>query len=314
MVSCSRHEFVAVRIVLKLNIISWNIRHLRMEKVNTYIAQILEQVDTGHVMFFYENKCSNDMGRAFVNAIGTPLTKSAGAGSMRLTWKAHAYAVGTNEFVWIVWSNQCTTGPRSRTGAGQPFTIQLTPQHSEDGPLREWGAKALKSSLNATILSNLSVGRGKFRTPAVVHLTITKPDGTTKTIRIASWHAPGPAQGSAPLLNYYFQTALKNKIDLFIGDFNMTGLDTETSRVSLPLTLHRTNQSTTITASGPVAHEEGLDLVYIDAARIAPGLIVGGNQIGAAVVSVLPKPASMSYQEAFDLSDHLPILVRLKRL
>ena len=299
---------------MKLNIISWNIRHLRMEKVTTYLAHLLTQLDTGHIMFFYENKSSNDMGREFVDAIGNPLKLSPGAGSMRLEWGGSRYPVGTNENVWVIYSSKCTTGAKSRLGQGQPFTIAVQPNQSYDAELRDAGVKALKASLNVTVMSSIASQKAKFRTPAVFNVVLGKPDGSSKTVRIASWHAPGPAQGSAPLLNYCFQTLLQGKIDLFVGDFNITGLDEQTSKVSLPMTLHRTNASTTYTAAGPVAHNEGFDLVYVDAARIAPGTVVGGTQIGRAVVSVLPKPASLSYEEAFDLTDHLPVLVTLKHL
>jgi hypothetical protein len=299
---------------MKLNIISWNIRHLRMEKVNLYLATILKQLDAGHVMFFYENKEDNVLGRAFVDAIGNPLTLSDGAGSMRLTWAGIAYQVGTNENVWIVYSNSCTTGPNSKSNMGVPFTITVTANHTYDDTLKQVGAKALKSSTNETVMANLAQGKGKFRIPALVHIIINKPDGSSKTIRVASWHAPGPAQGSSPLLNYYFQTTLAGHIDLFVGDFNMTGVGGQTRNVQLPLTLHRTNTSTTLTEAGPVPHEEGLDLVYMDAARIASGTVVGGGQIGRATVSVIPKPANKTFPQTFELSDHLPVLVTLKGL
>ena len=117
-----------------------------------------------------------------------------------------------------------------------------------------------------------------------------------------------------PLLNQVFQTLLLDQIDLFISDFNMTGLDETPSKVPLPLTLYRTSSSTTYTKNGPVDHEEGLDLVYVDAARIAPGVAVSDTQIGRAVVSVLPKPSTISFEDAFNLTDHLPVLVTLKHL
>ncbi len=67
---------------MKLNLISWNIRHLRMDKVVEYLDHILQQVDSGHVMFFYENKTCNALDKEFVNAIGKPLTNSKTAGSI----------------------------------------------------------------------------------------------------------------------------------------------------------------------------------------------------------------------------------------
>ena len=34
---------------MRLNIISWNIRHLRWEKAQQYLKEILTQVDAGHI-------------------------------------------------------------------------------------------------------------------------------------------------------------------------------------------------------------------------------------------------------------------------
>jgi hypothetical protein len=301
---------------MKLNIISWNIRHLRADKVEKYLKLILHQLNAGHVMFFYEHKNIQGqlLGREFVDAIGGNLLKSKAAGSMRLGWTGYRYDVDTNEFVWIVYSSKCTTGPKSSVTEGQPFTIAHKACHEYDNALREVGRKALSTSMNETIMSDRASKTAKFRIPAVVHFRITKPDGSMKTVRIASWHAPGPAKATAPLLNYHFQRLLRGEIDLFIGDFNMTGIGPDPRVANLPMTLQRTNTSTTLTASGPVAHEEGFDLVYIDAATIAPGIAAQGTQIGKAFVSVIPKPDSVSYEEMYDLSDHLPVLVTLKSL
>jgi hypothetical protein len=300
---------------MKLNVISWNIRHLRMDKVKEHLAQILAQVDAAHLMFFYENKDSNPLGGDFVSALGEPLSKSKGAGSMRLEWAGVKYPVGTNENVLIVYSKKCTTGPKSKQGEGLEFTIQVKALDGEyKGMLTDLGLNALKSSCNLTIMSNLAQGKTEFRVPAVVQVTLTKPKGDTKDLRIAAWHAPGPAQGSAPLLNYCFQTYLHNKIDLFVGDFNMTGLDANPSGVNLPLSLFRTNSSTTITPNGPVQHPEGLDLVYGDGLRLANGAAVGPSQIGRANVSVVPLPPGVNFQDAYALSDHRPVLVTLKGL
>lgn len=120
--------------------------------------------------------------------------------------------------------------------------------------------------------------------------------------------------GSAPLLNYVFQTYLKEFVDLFIGDFNMTGLGSDTRTVNLPMTLHRTHGSTTITKAGPVGHEEGLDFVYRNAATLSDGSMATGVMIGRATVSVVPKPVSLSYEQAFDVSDHRPIMITIKGL
>ena len=107
------------------------------------------------------------------------------------------------------------------------------------------------------------------------------------------------------------------------------------------MTLLRTGKSTTYTETGPVKHEEGLDLVYANASTIgeppkelvmqdvssksesielgsvlntAPSVSAQGTQIGTAFVCVLPKPEDIPYDKAFKLSDHLPVLVQLKGL
>ena len=168
---------------MKLNLISWNIRHLRMDKVKKYIDHILLQVDSGHVMFFYENKSKNDTGKEFVDAIGDPLTKSASAGSMRLEWGGLRYSVGTNENVWINYSKSCTIGDKSKIFTqGSPFTITVRAEHSHDGILQTEGMNALKNSRNVTIMSKISMLETEFRTPAIVHIIIDKPDGKSKTI------------------------------------------------------------------------------------------------------------------------------------
>lgn len=299
---------------MRLNIISWNIRHLRWEKVDKYISDILRQVDAGHIMFFYENKQSNGMGREFVDAIGNGLGGSTATGSTRLEWGGYSYSVGTNENVWVIYSKKCKTGPKSKHGPGQEFSLTLFPQHKHDSDLYSKGMAELKASSNVTILSALSVGQGDFRIPAVCNFTITKPDKTTKTIRLASWHAPGPATGAAPLLNYVFQQLLKSEVDLFIGDFNMTGLSEYGNTVNLPLTLHRTHTSTTITEKGPVAHNEGFDLVYRNCTTLfAAGQAATATMIGRASVGVVPVPDN-NFVKAFELSDHRPIIVTLKEL
>jgi hypothetical protein len=285
-----------------------------MDKVQSYLAHLIWQVEDGHVIFFYENKQTNNLGREFVDAIGNGLNGNTSSGSTRLTWGGLSYQVGTNENVWIVFSKTCTTGPSSKQGSGLPFSIAVTAQHGLDGALQNAGLQALKTSMNNTIMSNLSMGKAEFRTPAIVHITITKPNGSIKVVRVAAWHAPGPAQGSAPLLNETYQRLLHGHVDIFLGDFNMTGLDTTPSRVPLPLTLRPTGGSTTLTANGPVPHQEGLDLVYMDSTRLGAGTVVNGNQIGNAYVCSLGKPNHLTYQEAYDLSDHLPILVTLKEL
>lgn len=299
---------------MRLNIISWNIRHLRWEKVTDYLKDILSQTESGHIMFFYENKQSNEMGKEFVDVFEKGLAGSTATGSARLAWGGCRYPVGTNENVWTVFSKSCKTGPKSKFGMGQDFSLSVAAQHQYDKLLAREGDAALEASSSITIRSARSVGQGDFRIPAVFHFTLTKPNGAAKTIRIAAWHAPGPATGAPPLLNYVFQQHLKKEVDLFVGDFNMTGLGEDQRTVNLPMKLCETHTSTTITKSGPVQHEEGLDLVYRNKKTLLPpGVAVNHKMIGRATVGVVPVPGN-DYEKAFELSDHRPILITLKGL
>ena len=300
---------------MRLNIVSWNIRHLRWKKVEDYLEGILKQVDAAHVMFFYENKQRNEIdGLEFIDKIHTGLMDSNGTGSSRVAWRASKCDVGTREYVWVVYSSSCRTGPKSKFGEGQTFTLALERQERYDKRLKSAMEDALTLSRNATVEASRTMKQDDYRIPAVVHLTLTKPDGSTKLIRVAAWHAPGPAKGCAALLNSAFQTCLKDIVDLFIGDFNMTGLGTDPRTVNLPMRLHRTNASTTITKEGPVDHEEGFDLVYRNDATLSDGSMATGVMIGRAAVSVVPKPELMSYEEAFKISDHRPVMITIKGL
>jgi hypothetical protein len=296
-----------------LNLISWNIEHLRMEKVEMYLDDIIEQVAVGHVLFLYENKLGNTrMARPFVDMLGGGLSardQKATTVSKRTKWNGHLYDVGTNEGVWIVYSSEFVSS------VGNFCYLRLKAKHDFDADLRRVGGQAHASCQSNTVLSNRSVGKTDFRIPAVVNLWIDKQDGSRSGIlRVAAWHAPGPSEGSAHLLNEAFQKYLEPYIDLFLGDFNLTGLDNLGGSIKLQptLKLHRTNQSTTISAAGPVGHAEGYDLVYRHKKTL--GGAASNKALGRAEVSVIPIPASMNYQEASKISDHRPILVTVRGL
>ncbi|WP_145962952.1 hypothetical protein [Mangrovicoccus ximenensis] len=116
-----------------------------------------------------------------------------------------------------------------------------------------------------------------------------------------------------------FQARLHGDLDLFLGDFNMTGLDRSGTPVDTPMTLFRTGQSTTITGTGPVPHQEGLDLVYAGTSIRSPGAVVDGVALGRAQTSVIPFPMSpggtpFGHDYMYRLSDHRPVLVELTGL
>lgn len=173
---------------MKLNLTSWNIPNLCMYKVDTYLDKIVEQAESGHVLFFYENEKCNDMGREFVDAIGNRLSKSKALGSRRVEWGGYRYDVGTNELVWILHSKLCKTRPKSPTWGQKAldYGVGLEAQHWLDPSLKDAATKALKNSMNLTVLSELSMGRAKFRIPAVVDVILNKPDGKVVTVRVAA--------------------------------------------------------------------------------------------------------------------------------
>ncbi|WP_145962951.1 hypothetical protein [Mangrovicoccus ximenensis] len=157
---------------MRLNIISWNIRHLRFDKVEDFMDEILDQTAEGHILFFYENKQSNDMGRDFVDIFEHGLTPRAAAnGDMRREWGGYRYQVGTGEFVWIVYSKR--VDHPTKHGTVKTFRLDLAAQHQWDAELHRLGLEALKACMIDTVRFDLAFGRAEFRIPAVVHFNLT---------------------------------------------------------------------------------------------------------------------------------------------
>lgn len=294
---------------MKLGIISWNIRHLRPEKVSDYVDYVFPRLVHGRMLLLYENKISNNENDKLCALLAEELHKAVDSVDTKFRWLA--VPVGTNENVIVCWTKYCKTGKRSST----PDTwigIKVEANAAYDHKLWKVGTKAVHSSLNETVMANVQMGRAHFRIPAILDVTIEKQGGSSKFLRIAAWHAPGPATGLPPLLWREFQKVLMDDVDLYVGDFNMTGL-TEQSKD--PIVLHRTQQSTTITEDGPVAHKEGLDLVYRNTARLgdaSSAVNTSGSLVGKVRVSVLP-PGD-DYKKAFAVSDHLPVYIEVKGL
>lgn len=61
-------------------------------------------------------------------------------------------------------------------------------------------------------------------------------------------------------------------------------------------------------------HQEGFDLVYFNPKKLNTGTVVNKKAVGRATVEVVPKPDSMSFEDAFAVSDRRPILVTIKGL
>lgn len=294
---------------MKLGIVSWNIRHLRPEKVADYVDYIFPRLVHGRMLLLYENKISNNENDELCKLLAKELSKEINSKDVEFEWVA--VPVGTNENVIVCWMRYCKTGKNSTT-PDTWISIKVKPNYSFQAKLLEVGKKAVESSLNETVMANVQSGRAHFRVPAILDVTIGKHGGKSTSLRVAAWHAPGPATGLPSLLWREFQKVLLDDVDLYVGDFNMTGLSEQTRQ---PLVLHRTGQSTTITEGGPVNHQEGLDLVYRNTVRLgdaSSGVNTSSNLVGRVRVSVLP-PGN-DYKKAFAVSDHLPVYIEVKGL
>lgn len=303
-----------------LNILSWNIRHLRREKLLVHGATFAAQIDNAHIMFFYENKLSNPLvdkeGKNSLLQLVAGRGAKQGDRTSRLEWWAEPIYVGTNENVWVVYASSFTDAAKRKC------KLEM---HADDGwneTLSKAGKAALKTSLNETVMSELAMDKVEFRFPALADFRLTV-GGNKVEFSVAAWHAPGPARGSSELLSKTFQTLLNGRVDLFVGDFNYTGFDFRGKLLETDLTLLRTFASTTITEWGPVKHNEGLDLVYVDDSKFSLGGTAGGGggassstapprgELGRARAHVVPMPAGMTYKTAYMLTDHRPVMVEL---
>ncbi len=295
---------------MKIGIISWNIRHLRPDKVTDYLEYIMSRLVQGRIAILYENKIDNNKNGELCILLRDRLSNKLGAAALEC--KSMYVNVGTNENVIVVWVSRYKTGPKSKT----PNTdISIAIRHVTDYNDAMWakGVKAMKECRNETVMGNLAALRDDFRIPAILEVTVTKAGEDPKVIKIMAWHAPGPATGLPPLMWDVFQKILYNYVNLYVGDFNMTGLK-EQAPIS-PICIHRTFQSTTITERGPVSHQEGLDLVFRNYLRIGNrAMPVQADDKFVARTTVQVIPPGDNLVTAMEVSDHLPVYIELREV
>jgi hypothetical protein len=294
---------------MKLSIISWNIRHLRPDKVADYANYVFPRLVLGRMLFLYENKISNNQNDELCALLAARLDKEAKEVKADFYWLA--VPVGTNENVIVCWTRRVKTGDKSST-PNKWITIDVAKNTSFNQELWDKGRIAMESSMNETVMANIQMLRAQFRIPAVVDVTIKKQGGSAKALCIAAWHAPGPATALPPLLWNVFQDILHPTVDLYVGDFNMTGLTPQTKQA---IALQPSGYSTTITKTGPTKHREGLDLVARNTVRLgdaSSGVNANNGLVGRVNVQVVD-PGN-DYKKAFAVSDHLPIYIEVKGL
>ncbi|HVT93511.1 MAG TPA: hypothetical protein VHD76_11755 [Bryobacteraceae bacterium] len=295
---------------MKIGIVSWNIRHLRPQKVADYIDYITPRLIYGRIAILYENKIDNNQNDELCDLLAQTMVDKMPDSVVEC--KSLAVPVGTNENVVVVYVSKCKTGPNSKT-PNTNISIEVRHNPTFDQQLATKGQYAMEHSYNETVMANIQMARADFRIPAILEVKVTKQGQAAKIINIMAWHAPGPATGLPPLLWNVFQPILYNHVDLYVGDFNMTGLKGKAPIT--PICLHRTNQSTTFTKGGPVPHAEGLDLVFRNHLRIgdrAMPVQVDDEFIGRATVQVIAPGGDLD--TAFDVSDHLPVYIELKEV
>jgi len=325
---------------VKLSIISWNIRHLRLEKATdeTNRKHFINGLADGHIVFLYENKLTRNENSELRSALKEILT-SARENPQHVYVEGIRIEVGTNELVHVVYTAVRPTGKKSDFGPGKEIRIAVNPNHNWDAELRSSGWKALQDFRSDTVISNISseklgLGHG-YRIPAVVDVRIIKPDRSERTLTIAGWHAPGPSMATAPTLFNAYAEVLRN-VDLFVGDFNYNP-DTRYSPAECvgEVLLHKISGSTTIRDDGsPVQHTQGPDLVYRNkkttttlagkeekrvfhfgkkkGVRNKP-LKVYVNRICIGNAEIREGDVDLG-EELFRLSDHRPVVVTLRRL
>lgn len=292
---------------MKLGIVSWNIRHLRPEKVSEYLDDIIPHLVVGRLVLLYENKATNNKNNELCELLAQSMADRLNDADVRFT--SQAVDVGTNENVVAVWTSRCKTGPRSKL-PNTEIRIDVNHNSTWDARLERDGWDSILRSSNETVMANVQQNKADFRVPAVLDVAISRRDGE-RQLRVAAWHAPGPATGLPPLMWTAFQNVLGNHVDLYVGDFNMTGLGQQTAQA---ITLMRTHQSTTITPNGMVNHAEGLDLVYRNSLRIGDATTqvnAMNGLIGRATVSVVN---TANFPRSYKVSDHLPVYIEIKGL
>ncbi|MCX4244142.1 DUF4157 domain-containing protein [Paraliomyxa miuraensis] len=293
------HGWRSARVILpsllsdgSLTVISWNVRHIRPDKVDDYGDYIASQINGADVVFFYENKQKNNKEGACIKKLIALMKKTT-----KVEWGGIVTPVLTNENVLTIY--------RKTRGS---TTITVTPDDGYMNKLKLAADKGVRSSMNQTIMSNLSIGWAEARIPAIVDVTVAPKVSRKQTFKVSAWHAPGPSTALAPLLWKNYVPVLYNDVDLYVGDYNMT----TAGDVMTPVDLVRTYQSTTYTGSGPVNHNEGLDLVFRNKLRLVNGSPdFDDGEKAKIVASVIPKPNDVGYDDAYEITDHLPVKVVL---
>jgi hypothetical protein len=304
---------------MKLTVISWNIRHLRYEKVHTHSRKVREGLTDAHVAFLYENKMSNNDNVEMYEKLVKILSK---AHQTDVEISALSIPVGTNEYVQVVYTEKREVGPNSLNHTpGENIEITVSRVSTYDDRLWDNGWESLKRSYNDTVRSEISGGRVRdrhgYRIPAVVEVQILKPDFTTRTVTIAAWHAPGPAKGTAPLLFEAYGKVLAKHVDLFVGDFNYNprGSFAPPKLLEDVLRWYKVVGATTIQEEGGrTKHSSGPDLMYYNTNRlVSDGANVGAGKALIGNVEIRDEDYDLA-EDLFELTDHLPLVVTLKRL
>lgn len=303
---------------MKLTVISWNIRHLRYEKVKEHSKKIRTGLSGAHITFLYENKMSHsdnvDMYEKLVSIMGKAHEDDVEISALNIP-------VGTNEYVVVVYTEKRKVGDSYHFNKGEEVQIDVSHNPTYDERLWDKGWESLQASYNDTVRSEIQLQRIKrkfgYRIPAVVDVDVTKPDFTRRRLKIAAWHAPGPAKGTAPYLFRAYGEVLADHIDLFVGDFNYNPRGSFAPPKILKGTLkwYKVSGSTTVRDDGnKTNHTAGPDLMYYNINKlIADGGNVGVGQCLINEVAIGHEDTDLA-DNLFSLTDHLPLVVSLKRL
>lgn len=304
---------------MKLTVISWNIRHLRYDKVKEHSKKIRVGLAGGHVAFLYENKMSHNDNIEMYEKLVSIVGKAHGDD---VQVRALNIPVGTNEYVVVVYTEMRKVGDGSvNFTKGDEVQIDVSHNQVYDDRLWDKGWDALRASYNVTVRSEIQAQRVRhkfgYRIPAVVDVVVTKPDFTQRKFRIAAWHAPGPAKGTGPALFQAYGEVLADHIDLFVGDFNYNPKGSFAPPKILKDTLqwYKVRGSTTVREDGrATSHSAGPDLVYYNVDKL---VAYGGNVgLGSCLIGdiAIGQEDTDLADDLYSLTDHLPVVVSLKRL
>jgi hypothetical protein len=311
---------------MKLYIISWNIRHFRQEKLDEYLPQIYEHAKDGHIVFIYEEKIKPiTLNRS--NTVADLREKIEDETmDVDILYESLAVPVGTNENVVVLYTKQSCPRESKKSklwkkfGNSATFQIAVDRHDQWDKQLVTEAWTALKQSKNDTIATQIASQKltknSGYRIPAVVNITVSKPDGVVRQFKVAAWHAPGPAMGSPGVLFGAFANVLSGKVDFFLGDFNYNPQSPFSPPPSVGnIQNYALQQSTTITSKGKsTSHTAGPDLVYYDNTHVYTPSLPGTAQVGklllGSVTATMPGDAAKFYE----LTDHLPIVCEVKHI